>query len=76
MATRCFRFAGALSLVVGITMALALSAVARATPAPVTVGHSGWFWGSPRPQGKDLSTARRVMRLAPLAPPCGRSTAA
>lgn len=33
-----------------------LSVVAGALPssAAVSVGHSGWFWGDPRPQGNDL----------------------
>jgi photosystem II stability/assembly factor-like uncharacterized protein len=25
------------------------------TPAPVSTGHSGWTWGSPTPQGQDLT---------------------
>lgn len=39
-----------------ITMACGLSVALGALPstAAVTVGHSGWFWGDPLPQGQDL----------------------
>jgi photosystem II stability/assembly factor-like uncharacterized protein len=31
------------------------SAQTTATPPPVSVGHSGWYWGSPVPQGQNLA---------------------
>ena len=42
---------GLVALAVGVGV-LALSA--RAAPA-ASVGHSGWFWGNPLPQGNTLS---------------------
>lgn len=42
-------------LVGGVTLLLALGGAAIAAAAPVSVGHSGWTWGSPTPQGKDLT---------------------
>lgn len=41
-------------LVGGMTLLLALAGAASAAAAPVSVGHSGWTWGSPTPQGNDL----------------------
>ena len=41
-----------LALLVGSLLALLLSA--SAASAAVSVGHAGWTWGSPRPQGNDL----------------------
>src|SRR4051794_24383633 len=37
-----------------LVLALALLAPASANAAPVGVGHSGWFWGNPQPQGETL----------------------
>jgi photosystem II stability/assembly factor-like uncharacterized protein len=37
-----------------LLLALALLAPATAQAAPVGVGHSGWFWGNPQPQGNTL----------------------
>lgn len=34
---------------------LALAGAAPAGAASVSVGHSGWFWGNPQPQGNTLS---------------------
>jgi photosystem II stability/assembly factor-like uncharacterized protein len=42
-----------LSLAV-VALALALGAPGAAHAAPVGVGHSGWFWGNPQPQGNTL----------------------
>jgi len=33
----------------------ALLGIATAAPAAVSVGHSGWFWGDPQPQGNTLN---------------------
>src|SRR2546423_13648057 len=35
-------------------LALAVFAVVTAQAADVTVGHSGWNWGNPQPQGNTL----------------------
>ncbi len=32
----------------------ALAALALPSSAAVSVGHSGWYWGNPVPQGNDL----------------------
>lgn len=37
-----------------LLLALAALAPASAHAAPVGVGHSGWFWGNPQPQGNTL----------------------
>lgn len=43
------------TIVVAITCALAAMAGAcSALAAPVSVGHSGWTWGDPTPQGENL----------------------
>jgi photosystem II stability/assembly factor-like uncharacterized protein len=39
----------------GVAAVLALVPAAGAGAAPVSAGHSGWTWGSPTPQGDDLS---------------------
>ena len=44
-----------ISLGCGVALMLALGSAATAGAAPVSVGHSGWTWGSPTPQGKDLT---------------------
>ena len=42
-------------LAAAATAGLVMTAVgAPAAGAAVGVGHSGWFWGDPRPQGLDL----------------------
>ncbi len=41
-----------LAVLVGSLLALLLSTAVAS--AAVSVGHSGWTWGSPRPQGNDL----------------------
>ena len=33
---------------------LLFAALPAGASASVTVGHSGWFWGSPQPQGQSL----------------------
>jgi hypothetical protein len=38
-----------------VAVMLVLGSAAAAAAAPVSVGHSGWAWGSPTPQGKDLN---------------------
>jgi photosystem II stability/assembly factor-like uncharacterized protein len=43
-----------IALAGGVAFVLALGAAASAAAAPVSVGHSGWTWGSPTPQGKNL----------------------
>lgn len=40
-------------MVGGVMAAMAL-APAAASADPVLTGHSGWFWGNPRPQGNDV----------------------
>jgi photosystem II stability/assembly factor-like uncharacterized protein len=37
-----------------VLLALALLAPASAHADPVGVGHSGWYWGNPQPQGETL----------------------
>src|SRR5436309_9875354 len=39
---------------VAAVVALAVFAVVTAQAADVTVGHSGWNWGNPQPQGNTL----------------------
>jgi photosystem II stability/assembly factor-like uncharacterized protein len=41
-------------LAIGVACVLAV-ATAPAVAAPVRSAHSGWTWGSPRPQGQDLA---------------------
>ena len=40
--------------VLAVAVAAALCATAPSAPAAVTVGHSGWEWGNPSPQGQTL----------------------
>ena len=47
------RFAG-LVVAVLISLMTALAALALPTSAAVSVGHSGWYWGNPVPQGNTL----------------------
>jgi photosystem II stability/assembly factor-like uncharacterized protein len=44
-----------MSVTGAVTLGLALGGAATAAAVPVSVGHSGWTWGSPTPQGKDLN---------------------
>jgi photosystem II stability/assembly factor-like uncharacterized protein len=37
-----------------LTLVLALMSLAGSAQASVGVGHSGWFWGNPLPQGRSL----------------------
>lgn len=46
---------GLQGLVALITAVMAALAIASPASANVLTGHSGWFWGSPQPQGNDLS---------------------
>jgi photosystem II stability/assembly factor-like uncharacterized protein len=46
-----FRF-GAL---IALSISVLLGSAAMAQAAPVSVGHSGWFWGNPQPQGESLN---------------------
>jgi len=39
--------------IVGVVFAT-LGIGAQASAAPVSVGHSGWFWGNPQPQGNTI----------------------
>jgi photosystem II stability/assembly factor-like uncharacterized protein len=41
--------------VISCCLVSALSCAAAAQAAPVSVGHSGWTWGNPQPQGNDLT---------------------
>jgi photosystem II stability/assembly factor-like uncharacterized protein len=41
--------------IVTLVVAAAVLAAAPAAPAAVTVGHSGWEWGNPSPQGKTIN---------------------
>src|SRR4051794_4759830 len=42
-------------LAVALVMAASTGAVPGAAGAGVSVGHSGWFWGDPQPQGNALN---------------------
>ena len=42
-------------IAIALGVAALLIAAASAAAAPVSSGHSGWFWGSPQPQGNTLS---------------------
>ena len=48
------------TLTSALTLGLALAGGATAVAAPTSVGHSGWTWGSPTPQGKDLNAVTFV----------------
>lgn len=45
----------AVSAALAVFIGPASAQTATATPAPVSVGHSGWYWGNPTPQGQNLS---------------------
>jgi photosystem II stability/assembly factor-like uncharacterized protein len=49
------RRAGIVAAVVLVTVATASVALATSGNAGVSVGHSGWFWGDPQPQGNALN---------------------
>ncbi len=49
-----------ITLAGAIGAVLALAGAAGASAAPVSVGHSGWTWGSPTPQGKNLNAVTFV----------------
>jgi photosystem II stability/assembly factor-like uncharacterized protein len=45
-------------MVAAVVMLVVVGAGPAMAQPPVTVGHSGWFWGDPRPQGEPLNDIR------------------
>lgn len=48
------RFAGLAVVAALVALTATLAALALPSSAAVSVGHSGWYWGNPVPQGNDL----------------------
>jgi photosystem II stability/assembly factor-like uncharacterized protein len=44
-----------LGALIALSISALLGSAAMAQAAPVSVGHSGWFWGDPQPQGETLN---------------------
>jgi photosystem II stability/assembly factor-like uncharacterized protein len=44
-----------LGALIALSVSVLFGSAAVAQAAPVSVGHSGWFWGDPQPQGETLN---------------------